>query len=81
MIAVFIYGCVKFDTVIAKTKMDVQESIERGFYTPENEFTSGQGLRIAAMITSSLGEEEFNISDIRVESEGFKKNVNSVREV
>ena len=45
--------------------MDVQESVEKGFFNPDNEFTSEQGFKIAAGVTGIDGERE-SIIDPRI---------------
>ena len=45
--------------------MDVQESVEKGFFNPDNEFTGKQGLKIAAAVTGIDSEIE-SIIDPRI---------------
>ena len=45
--------------------MEVQESVEKGFFNPNNEFTGKQGLKIAAAVTG-IDDERESIIDPRI---------------
>ena len=65
MLFVLMYGVVKFETLIEKQEMTVQESIEKGFFSSDDEFTGEQGFKIAAGVTGIDSERE-SIIDPRI---------------